>query len=527
MIGGKYKLLQELGRGGFGLTYLAEDLNLLRQVVVKVPNKAMRNEEIYKKFLARFRREGQALARVRHPHVVRVMEFFEENQTPCIVMEYVEGHTLQTWVSQNGKLSPETAVQQFRGLAQALCHVHQAELIHCDIKPENLIRTPNGELVLIDFGSTKLLTEHSTTVTTAISKGYAAYEAGLEGYKASPTLDVYSLAATLYFAVTGQKPVGAMERKLVAATLTPPQDLVQNCPDWLNQAILKGMALEPRDRPASMQIWVGSLYPPQQPARWRKADSSNVTLPLESLPSPNPSREIRHPSPLPYRALLVFALGNFPLGLVIGLSSYSDFSVGTWALTWAWALAGAGALVLAWAWAWALAGAWNWAWAVAGTLAGTGSWALAWALPFAWAWAWADGLAGAWYGAWPGAWNWSWAWAWALAGAWNWALAWTGSKSHTLATIFFAASALGGVVVGGIVGYFSATLNVLQGLGSGIVAVFQWWLMIVGGGSSATELNKRFSNVQVFGILGGFSSVGLGIGLGIGILLALTGVELP
>lgn len=467
MIGGKYKLLQELGRGGFGLTYLAEDLNLLRQVVVKVPNKAMRNEEIYKKFLARFRREGQALARVRHPHVVRVMEFFEENQTPCIVMEYVEGHTLQTWVSQNGKLSPETAVQQFRGLAQALCHVHQAELIHCDIKPENLIRTPNGELVLIDFGSTKLLTEHSTTVTTAISKGYAAYEAGLEGYKASPTLDVYSLAATLYFAVTGQKPVGAMERKLVAATLTPPQDLVQNCPDWLNQAILKGMALEPRDRPASMQIWVGSLYPPQQPARWRKADSSNVTLPLESLPSPNPSREIRHPSPLPYRALLVFALGNFPLGLVIGLSSYSDFSVGTWALTWAWALAGAGALVLAWAWAWA------------------------------------------------------------LAGAWNWALAWTGSKSHTLATIFFAASALGGVVVGGIVGYFSATLNVLQGLGSGIVAVFQWWLMIVGGGSSATELNKRFSNVQVFGILGGFSSVGLGIGLGIGILLALTGVELP
>ncbi|MFZ4667470.1 MAG: serine/threonine protein kinase, partial [Prochlorotrichaceae cyanobacterium] len=269
VVGGKYRLLQELGRGGFGLTFLAEDLNLKRNVVVKVPNKAMRNEEIYDKFLRRFKREGESLAKLKHLHVVRVIEFFEETQedkqTPCLVMEYVEGQTLQDWVSKKGKLSPDQAVEQFRALAQALHYVHQRELIHCDIKPENLIRSPTGELILIDFGSTKLLTEHSTTVTTALTKGYAPYEAGLEGYQAAPTLDVYSLAATLYFAVTGQKPVGAMERKLVAANLTAPQALVANLPSWLNQAILKGMALEPQDRPTSMQTWLGELHPPPQP----------------------------------------------------------------------------------------------------------------------------------------------------------------------------------------------------------------------------------------------------------------------
>jgi eukaryotic-like serine/threonine-protein kinase len=170
---GRYQVIKQIGGGGFGLTYLAEDQMLHRQVVIKTPNRTFEQEQDYEKFVRRFQWEGQVLAKITHPNVVRVIELFQEAGRPCLVMEYIEGETINECIRRVDYLPEADAIKYFRQLATALQTVHQAGLIHCDIHPGNIMIRHESAPVLIDFGSSKSLLPTTYTVTTTVNSDLA------------------------------------------------------------------------------------------------------------------------------------------------------------------------------------------------------------------------------------------------------------------------------------------------------------------------------------------------------------------
>ncbi|MGB0562454.1 MAG: serine/threonine protein kinase [Spirulinaceae cyanobacterium] len=260
---GRYRIQRKLGGGGFGITYLAEDVQLGRKVVIKAPNEIYARDQDYEKFIRRFQREGQALAKIKYPNVVQVIDFYDGPGIPYLVMDYVEGKTLSELVRNHGKFSQDEAVQFCRTIAQTLYELHKRGIIHCDLHPGNIILESSGKPVLIDFGSAKFLQPTTFTVTTTVNENYAPYEQRKKDSQPEPQWDVYALAATLYFTVTGQKPESAYDRKLFEVKLKSPRQYYPELSQWINDAILQGMALESKERTASMQAWLGLLHPPQ------------------------------------------------------------------------------------------------------------------------------------------------------------------------------------------------------------------------------------------------------------------------
>ncbi|MBE9033049.1 serine/threonine protein kinase, partial [filamentous cyanobacterium LEGE 11480] len=318
---GKYKVIRQIGGGGFSLTYLAEDSFLQRQVVIKAPNQLFERDQDYEKFLRRFQREGQVLAKIKHPNIVQVIEFFQESGMPCLVMEYIKGPTLSEYVRQHGNLPQDKAVEYFRALAQALHLVHQANLVHCDVHPGNVILQDERKPVLIDFGSAKSLQPSTYTVTTTINDNYSAYEQ--RSGEPRPTLDVYGLAATLYFAVTGERPLAAMDRKLYGDKLKTPKAHRSDLKPWINQAILQGMELEAEDRSASIQAWLGLFHPPQPKTPKPKQSVTKTSTTARSYPQSKARSYPQSKSSLPWSSLGWLAGSYLPMGLIIGLVSTS------------------------------------------------------------------------------------------------------------------------------------------------------------------------------------------------------------
>ncbi|MEQ8963688.1 MAG: serine/threonine-protein kinase [Coleofasciculus sp. C2-GNP5-27] len=244
---GKYIIEEVLGQGGFGITYKAVHESLDQPVVIKTPNEYLKYEADYDKYVERFIKEGQILARLsetHHPHIVAVRDLFRDGDTYCLVMDFVSGKNLFDVVKQSGRLLEREAVRCICQIGEALAFIHQAGLVHRDAHPGNIILCENGQAVLIDFGISKELTPSTQTSTgDAGNRGFAPYEQLAKGSR-EPTVDVYCLAATLYYAVTAQRPPTSLERKLNNVALIAPKQIVPEISNRLNQAILWGMALE-------------------------------------------------------------------------------------------------------------------------------------------------------------------------------------------------------------------------------------------------------------------------------------------
>jgi formylglycine-generating enzyme required for sulfatase activity/tRNA A-37 threonylcarbamoyl transferase component Bud32 len=251
-----------LGEGGFGITYKVHHQFLDQDFVIKTPNARLINDPDYQKYLNRFIKEGQIVAKIchdPHPHIVRVTDLFEEAGIHCLVMDYVPGESLWKYVQNQGALSEAQAVRYIRQIGDALRVVHQAGLVHRDVTPLNIMVRSPEKAVLIDFGIAKgLIPTTSTTTDKAGNRGFAPYEQMVRGSR-KITVDVYTLAASLYYAVTGQRPMDSFSRKLDDAELIPPQQLISGLSDATNQAILSGMALEAKNRPQSIEAWLALL----------------------------------------------------------------------------------------------------------------------------------------------------------------------------------------------------------------------------------------------------------------------------
>ncbi len=254
--GGKYTLEQELGRGGFGITFKAIHHYLSQVVVIKTLNESLRREAQFAKFQSQFQDEARRLASCIHPNIVRVSDFFIEDGLPYMVMDYIPGATLDLVVFPDKPLPEAKAIHYIRQIGAALQVVHQNNLLHRDVKPQNIIlRQGTEEVILIDFGIAREFTPGSTqTHTGMVSEGYAPIEQYLYQAPRTPATDVYGIAATMYALLTARVPVAASLRDRIP--MSAPIDLQPQLSKSVSQAVMRGMAVEAQYRPATITQWL-------------------------------------------------------------------------------------------------------------------------------------------------------------------------------------------------------------------------------------------------------------------------------
>ncbi len=282
---GKYTLIQEIGRGGFGITFKATHHYLGQEVVMKTINERLRQHPDFAKFERQFQDEARRLATCIHPNIVRVSDFFVEDGLPYMVMEYIRGETLgDAFVLPGIPLPEATAIHYIRQIGAALQVVHNNGLLHRDVKPDNIIqRLGTQEVVLIDFGIAREFNGGvRQTHTGLVSEGYSPIEQYLTQAPRTPATDVYGLAATLYALLTAQVPMPALlrDRELMAS----PRELQPHLSAAVNQAVMRGMAVESRFRPGTVAEWL-QLLP---------GNGMNVTspaLPTYAVPTVNLSAQ--------------------------------------------------------------------------------------------------------------------------------------------------------------------------------------------------------------------------------------------
>lgn len=284
---GKYKIIKALGQGGFGITYLAEQVALGRKVAIKeffmkdycdredgtshvsVPTENSR--DLVNSFKNKFVKEAQMIASLRNPHIVSIHDIFEENGTAYYVMEYLNNGSLIDIIKQRGPLPEAEAIQYITQVGDALSYIHERNILHLDVKPSNILLNDDGNVVLIDFGISKRYDEsggQTSTTPVGVSKGYAPIEQYQQGSvtKFSPATDVYSLGATLFFLLSGKTPPEAAD---VYEDGLP--DLGKSVSRSTKDAILIAMKPNRKERLQSIQSFVNLLC--AQISSTDKADS--------------------------------------------------------------------------------------------------------------------------------------------------------------------------------------------------------------------------------------------------------------
>jgi serine/threonine protein kinase len=257
---GKYTIRQQLGTGGFGITYRVRDKSG-KQFVVKTLNDTAQNLPNFAKFQQDFLNESVRLAKCSHPSIVQVYEVIQEGKLWCIVMEYIDGEDLSSKVIRKGKLSEKDALDYIIQIGNALSYIHNLNppILHRDLKPHNImVRRKTSQAILIDFGTSReFIPNLMGAYTPLLTDGFAPIEQYDKYSKLGAYTDVYALAATLYSLVTAQVPIPAPARNILP--FVEPQKLNPTISNNLNQAILTGMSLKSEDRPQSMKKWLSLL----------------------------------------------------------------------------------------------------------------------------------------------------------------------------------------------------------------------------------------------------------------------------
>ncbi len=274
----RYEIIDLVGQGGMGAVYKADDLRLrgricaVKEILPELISAPGMEDQAHDQFY----REASILARLDHPNLPKVSDFFNQDGREYLVMDFVPGQDLRQLVEEarrHDTFLPEESVLAWAGqLCDALTYLHTQDppVLHRDIKPSNIKLTPRGVVKLVDFGLVKLLKpDESRTVTVVQGRGTVAYTP-LEQYGGDTghtdvRSDIFSLGATIYHLLTGQPPADAKQRFLKPGSLVPPRDINPRVSPHTERAILAAIAQHPDDRPATMDALRALLFDDELP----------------------------------------------------------------------------------------------------------------------------------------------------------------------------------------------------------------------------------------------------------------------
>ena len=322
VLNGRYIIGRVLGQGGFGITYLALDTQLNAKVAIKefMPSEISTRvggttvsvmmdtkSEEFAYGAERFQEEARTLAKfIGNPNIAAVTSYFDENDTSYFVMDYIEGISFKTYIANHGgKISVEETLNVMIPALRALTAVHAEEFIHRDVTPDNIYITKDGMVKLLDFGSARYsIGDKSKSLDVILKVGYAPKEQYIRRSRQGPFTDVYSCAACFYAALTGFLPPESLER-MDNDTLVPVSQCGIEIPEYLDKAILKGLAVQPEDRFQSAAEFLDAIE-----------SQRVVEVPVSGGAAPAPEKKKAKPALIAgIAAAVIVVLG---IGIVIG-----------------------------------------------------------------------------------------------------------------------------------------------------------------------------------------------------------------
>ena len=279
LLDGKFRIDRQIGSGGFGITYLAEDIYLRRAVVIKecypdtfcirfgddVMVSSPRYEAQYRKTVEMFMREARSIALLRHPNVVTVHQVFEENKTAYMVLDLIDGRDLADIIDSDDELlSPDQVYEILVKVLDGVDLVHRSDLLHRDISPDNILIDKWGSPSLIDFGAAREeASQKDKDVSTmlVVKDGYSPHEFYVTGSVQGPSSDLYALGATIYHLISGEAPPNSQTRvaQLTDNNPDPYEPLVGRFPQYEHvflEAVDKALRVAPRERMQSAKEWL-------------------------------------------------------------------------------------------------------------------------------------------------------------------------------------------------------------------------------------------------------------------------------
>ncbi len=276
----KYVIGKVLGEGGFGITYLGYDLTLEMKIAIKeyypagyvtrevqngntVTTFSGEKAEFYQNGKEKFIHEARTLAKFSTlPGIVSVRDYFEANNTSYIIMEYLDGDTLKSYLRKcGGRMPLPTVLDMMQPVIRSLEEVHKQGLIHRDISPDNIMILKNGSMKLLDFGAARAVAgpEADKSLSVMLKPGYAPEEQYRTHGNQGPWTDLYAISATIYKCLTGKTPLEAMERMRNDA-LVPPRNYGVMMPPWQEAALMKGLALYAENRFHTLDEFYNAFY---------------------------------------------------------------------------------------------------------------------------------------------------------------------------------------------------------------------------------------------------------------------------
>ena len=308
VLAGKYLIGKVIGEGGFGITYIGLQMTLSKRVAIKeyypsgAANRSIDSSEnvivtgnridFYEKGMQRFLDEAKNVAAFcEEDGIVDIMDYFRENNTAYIVMEYLEGETLKDYVSHHGVFMPERLISLMIPLMQSLNSMHTQGIIHRDISPDNIMYHKLQRLKLMDFGSARFYTNEERQLSVVLKQGFAPEEQYRGNGVQGPYTDVYALCATIYTCITGRVPVNSVER-LVDDTLKRPSELGVKIAPYQENAIMHGLAVKASERTPNITVLIRELTTDNVSSRHNAA---NVQSPLPVSEPPKVKTILQQP----------------------------------------------------------------------------------------------------------------------------------------------------------------------------------------------------------------------------------------
>jgi formylglycine-generating enzyme required for sulfatase activity len=322
--GGAFSIGRVLGQGGFGITYLGSDTYLKRPVAIKEfflqgcvrqrasvqPSDAITTED-FQTAREGFLEEARRLARFQHPNICQVFQSFQENNTAYMVMEYLKGSTLHDELSRRGALAEAEAVSIICKIGEALEIVHQSNLLHRDIKPDNIMLVEGGRPVLVDFGAAREFAAGKTKrMTATLTPGYAPMEQYGRHARFGVYTDIYALGATLYHLLTGTAPIEAPDR-MMGVELAPPSKVNPKVSQNVNDAVMWAMEVKVDERPQAIRDFLSVLTGKQSTPVPTPSSPNPTPGPTPSLPSTHSTSRI---NPIDRSEMVFIPAGEFIMG---------------------------------------------------------------------------------------------------------------------------------------------------------------------------------------------------------------------